>query len=80
MLQQEVIKQIAPIFVELFSFSESELKEATSANDIPEWDSLNHAILIDKIEKHFEIKFDLMDVLDMMNVGDICAAVLKKKN
>lgn len=80
MEQEELFTAIQNIFRELFNDEQLEIQAKTSQADIPKWDSLNHAILIDRIEKHFEIKFDLMDMLDIRTVGDISEKILAKKN
>ncbi len=37
-------------------------------------------LLIDKIEKLYAIKFDLMDMISMQNIGDICDKILSKQS
>ena len=76
---QSLLKDLHKIFNEVFNRTDIELKASTSAKDIQGWDSLNHAILIDRIAKHFGIKFDLMDMLQMQNVGQICERIQAKK-
>lgn len=79
MTKEELLEELKLIFGTLFN-DVSELNPSTSADDIPDWDSLNHALLIDKIEKKYEMKFELLEVLDMATVGDICEAILKKQS
>jgi acyl carrier protein len=50
-----------------------------TANDIKNWDSLRHVMIINEIENHFTIQFDLMEMLDITSVGDLCNAISKKK-
>lgn len=61
------------------SVLESEvIDERSSPENIENWDSLNHAIIIDKIEKHFNIKIELMEMLEIENVADIFKVVHQK--
>lgn len=55
------------------------IEQAHTAGDIRNWDSLHHAMIIGEIENHFGIQFDLMEMLDISSVGDICNAVSRKK-
>ena len=47
------------------------LTEATTADDIEEWDSLTHITLIAEVEDAFDMKFSMKDVLGMKNVGEM---------
>ena len=80
MTSEYVMQQLQEIFESIFSKGSFTFGENLSGDFVEEWDSLNHAILIEKVEKHFEIKFDLMEVLEMENVGHIRDGILKKKN
>jgi acyl carrier protein len=55
------------------------IEPTQTAKDIKNWDSLRHVMIINEIENHYAIQFDLMEMLDISSVGDICDAVLKKK-
>ncbi|MEM8907581.1 MAG: acyl carrier protein [Bacteroidota bacterium] len=80
MNESQILKALQPIFEEVFAQSPIELQADTAAKDIDNWDSLNHAVLIDRIEQYFQVKFDLMDMLNMQHVGAICERILAKKS
>ncbi len=44
----------------------------------PEWDSLNHLMLLTEVEKQFNIKFTASDTVKIKSVKDI-EAILKGK-
>ena len=46
--------------------------------DIEEWDSLAHQGLILELEKEFEIKLDVDDILDMESVAEIVEILMQK--
>jgi len=41
----------------------------TTADDVPGWDSLSHAVFLMNIERAFGIRFDPREVLELENVG-----------
>ncbi len=48
-----------------------EIKTETVANQVPGWDSLNHANIIVAIEKDYGVRFKSIEVLKCKNVGDL---------
>jgi acyl carrier protein len=75
---KEIIEQINIIIVELFDNKTIVIQEETQASDIEDWDSLTHISVITAIEKHFNIRFDLNELLTFNNIGDLCRYILKK--
>ncbi len=56
------------------------VSEETTANDIEEWDSLNHMNFISEVEKHFNIQFEFFEIMDLENVGELIDSILQKLN
>lgn len=77
---EEIIKEVNAIFIELFEDESIVLFEQSDTSDIEAWDSLNHIQVITAIEKHFKIRFDLNDLLNFQNIGDLCRGVQSKLN
>ena len=50
----------------------------TTANDIEDWDSLEHINLIVAIESRFNIKFTMGEVNTMKNVGEMVNIILSR--
>ena len=50
-------KDLEPIFKKVLEIENIDIQLSTVANDIPEWDSLNHIYLVVEIEKVFNKKF-----------------------
>ena len=49
-----------------------------TAQDIDNWDSLTHMLLISKIEEEFEIKFKLKELNNLNNVGNLVEIINEK--
>ena len=66
------------IFRDVFDDETIELHAETTAKDIEDWDSLSHISLIVAIEKEFGIKFDLIELKTLKNVGDMLKLIQAK--
>jgi acyl carrier protein len=67
------------IFRDVLDNDDIELTRETTADDIDEWDSLAHIGLIVAIEKHFKLKFSMMDVKPLKNVGEFIDLIQRKQ-
>lgn len=76
--QSNIYDKLTLIFQEIFSNSSLVLSESLSANDVDNWDSLTHMILITEIETKFNIKFKLKELNKMKNVGDLVGIISAK--
>lgn len=74
----EIIKQVNIIFIDLFEDESIVLNEHSDTSNIEAWDSLNHIQVITAIEKKFKIRFELNDLLNFQNIGDLCRGVQSK--
>ncbi len=71
MSRTEIFEKLTEIFADVFDDDSITLTEATTADDIEEWDSLTHITLIAEVEDAFDMKFSMKDVLGMKNVGEM---------
>jgi acyl carrier protein len=78
MLKEEILKKVELVFRDVFGKESLIINEQMSANDIDEWNSLNHMILVSDIEKVFAIKFKLKDLNKMRNIGDMVEIITMK--
>lgn len=74
----DILRDVNTIFGRVFGNPSLVVHHATTANDVSEWDSLNHTILIAEVEKYFGIKFTLKELMRFQNVGDMCAVIRSK--
>lgn len=78
MNKENILSDLKTIFTQVLKREDLDIQLSTTMDDVEEWDSLNHAVLIDAVEKKYNIKFDLMDMLSMQSVGDICEYTAKR--
>jgi acyl carrier protein len=68
--------KLTAIFSEIFQVPESTLHDHTQFKEIPTWDSLQHMMLITRVEDDFQVQFDGDQIADMRTLGDVRKAVL----
>jgi acyl carrier protein len=54
------------------------INENTTADDIEDWDSLEHITLVGAVEKAFGMRFKMKEVSSMKNVGEMADIILKR--
>ena len=80
MQKEEIIKTVQDVFIDVLEDDGIVLNYNTTADDIEEWDSLNHVVLVVEIEKKFKFKFKLEEIQSFKNVGEICDSIFNKIN
>lgn len=78
MEMQEVKQELQEVFQEIFDDDTLVISEETTAEDIEDWDSFAQIGLIMEIEKRFQLKFQLGEVSELKNVGDMLVLISKK--
>lgn len=71
--------KVKKIVISVLNISEDQFTEDLAIGDIPEWDSINHVMLIQQIEEDFDISIDVTDAIDIEDFFDIIST-LKKYN
>ena len=78
MTREEVFEKLNEIFRDFFDDDEIELTDETTADDIEDWDSLEHVNLIVAIEDWFDMKFTMGEVTTMKNVGAMVDIIMER--
>ena len=65
------LNSVRELMIDVFDADDLEVTDATTADDVEEWDSLHHIRLIVAVERHFKIKFKNAEVETLKNVGDL---------
>ena len=71
MSEQEIYERLNEVFRNVFDDDEIEVEAGTTADDIEDWDSLEHINLISAVEDEFGIRFKMGEVSSMKNVGEM---------
>lgn len=69
--RQEIVKVLYKSFETVLEHTNYELTDETTAQDVDGWESITHMMIIAEIEKELDIKFKLMDLMNMNNIGDL---------
>ncbi|MBN2276068.1 MAG: acyl carrier protein [Bacteroidales bacterium] len=77
---KEIFAVVSDIIRSVTGNSGLTIKPEYTADDIKNWDSLRHVMIINEIENRYAIHFDLMEMLDITSVDDLCHAVSKKQS
>ncbi len=73
----EIEKRLKKVVARIFEIDESEAKMELTKEESSEWDSFNHLMLINEIEKEFEIKIKTSEVNKIKNLKDL-EKIIKK--
>ena len=76
---EEILRELDTIFRAILKNENIALTPATTAKDVEGWESLTNMRLITAIEKHYNIRFGLREILKFKHVGDLCASIQAKK-
>lgn len=78
MTKEAILEKVKESFIKILEHSNFELNDNTTANDVDGWESVTHMMIITNIEQVFKIKFKLMDLMSMDNVGDLVKIIQKE--
>ena len=75
-----IYARLNKVFRDVFDDDDITVGPKTTANDIEDWDSLEHITLMSAVQREFKVKFTMGEIASMKNVGemaDIIAARAK---
>ncbi len=78
MIREEIFGRLNEVFRDVFDDDSISVTDTTTADDIEDWDSLEHINLVVAVEKEFGIKFNIGEVNTMKNVGEMVDIILKR--
>ena len=78
MTREELFEKITEIFREEFDDDTLVIVDETNAADIEDWDSLAQVELIMTMEKEFNMKFNIKEVRELKNVGEMADLIMSK--
>ncbi|MDB5086950.1 MAG: acyl carrier protein [Mucilaginibacter sp.] len=80
MNRSEILKTVNEVFIDILDDESLVLTEETSANDVEDWDSLNHIQIVVAVEKQFKIRFTSQEILSWKTVGEMISSISSKLN
>jgi acyl carrier protein len=75
---EQILAKTTSVFRDVFDDPSVVITRQTTAADIFGWDSLTHINLIVAIEGEFKIKFTLVEIKPLKNVGDMLDLIQSK--
>ncbi len=78
MNKEEALKIINDVFIDVLDNKNIIINLNTTANDVEDWDSLNHIQLVVAIEKRFNIRFKSSEIRNWNNVDEMIESILSK--
>jgi len=78
MEKQDILKTVNAVFIDTLDNEDIVLSYDTTANDVEDWDSLNHIQLVVAIEKQFKIRFTSHEIQSWKNVGEMIDCIQTK--
>ncbi len=70
-----IYARLNKVFRDVFDDDSITVNPKTTANDIEDWNSLEHITLIAAVEKEFKMKFKMSEISSMKNVGEMAGIV-----
>jgi acyl carrier protein len=78
MTDPELYGALNEIFRRVLGHDSIELTPEMTAEDVEEWDSMNHIFIVVEIEKRFGVKSQAAEMEELKNVGELAALVQRK--
>lgn len=76
MTREAIYEKLNEVFQDVFDDDSITVNAQTTADDIEDWDSLEHINLVSAVEKEFGMKFTMAQVVGMKNVGEMVDVIL----
>jgi acyl carrier protein len=77
-MNKEIVNSILGIARNVLKSLPENTNENMPFSAISNWTSLNHALIMNKVEQHYNIEFDLDELIEARTIGDICIMVERK--
>ena len=74
-MYDEILNDITSVFHEVLDDFDLVLSESDTADDVDDWDSLSHIMIVVGIEKKFNIKFLTSDISKWKNISDMIDSI-----
>lgn len=76
----DMVTRLTEVFRDVFDDDSIVISPRTTADDIEDWDSIEHITLIGAVEEEFGMKFKMGEVSGMNNVGEMMKIIAARGN
>jgi acyl carrier protein len=73
-----ISERLKKIVLRELDLDDFDFNDDTTANMVPDWDSLAHIQIIVAIEKNYKIKFKGIEILKIKNMGELQSLIDSK--
>ncbi len=73
-----IYARLNEVFRDVFDDDSITVGPRTTADDIEDWDSLEHITLISAVERAFKMKFRMSEISSMKNVGEMVRIIAER--
>lgn len=77
--RSSVAARVGVVMQDIFGVAPETISDATTARDVPGWDSLSHLIFISGLEREFDIRLPMQDSMAAPNIGALIDLVMRAK-
>lgn len=77
MTREDIFQRLNTIFRDIFDDDNIVVNDATTADDIEDWDSFEHINLVVAIEEEFGFKIPMGKNVTMKNVGEMVDIIME---
>ena len=75
---REIFTRLNRVFQDVFDDDSIRVTPNTTADDIEDWDSLEHITLISAVEREFRMKFKMGEISSMKNFGEMASIIQQR--
>ncbi len=76
---EAMLEPLASVMRETFRQPALTVRLDTTAEDVPGWDSLTHAVLLMNVERAFDLRFEPTEIQDLSSVGSLASLIARKR-
>lgn len=76
--QAAILAGLTDILRDVFEDPTLAVTMATAAEDVPEWDSMNHINIVVEAERRFGVKFRTSEIEELRQLGDFVNLIATK--
>jgi acyl carrier protein len=80
MTKDEILAGVSEIIRDVLDNPGLVITMETQANEVEDWDSVNHISIVVGIEQKFGIKFKTAEIEDLRNVGELVELIERLKS